>query len=82
VLDRLLPGRTCKRDLIQELADAPAVKAKHLYSDRQIIDFVRACNQHMAPMTFNVGIYQYGTMAAASVEQLHRLNAALGRPSQ
>jgi TfoX/Sxy family transcriptional regulator of competence genes len=28
-------------------------------------------------MTFNVGIYQDGTMAEASVEQLHRLGAAL-----
>jgi len=32
----------------------------------------------MAPMTFNVGIYQDGTMASASVKQLHRLAAALG----
>ena len=30
-------------------------------------------------MTFNVGIYQDGTMAPASVEQLHRLGTALGR---
>jgi len=30
----------------------------------------------MAPMTFNVGIYQDGTMAEASVEQLHWLNAS------
>ena len=42
-----------------------------------MIAFVRQCNKHMAPMTFNVGIYQDGTMAAASVEQLHRLNRAL-----
>ncbi len=28
-------------------------------------------------MTFNVAIYQDGTMAEASVEQLHRLNVAL-----
>jgi len=28
-------------------------------------------------MTFNVGIYQDGTLASPSVEQLHRLNAAL-----
>ena len=30
-------------------------------------------------MTFNVGIYQDGTMASASVEQLHRLGIALGK---
>jgi hypothetical protein len=28
-------------------------------------------------MTFNVGIYQDGTMAPASIEQLARLGAAL-----
>jgi hypothetical protein len=48
-----------------------------LYTDEQVIGCVRTCNQHMAPMTFNVGIYQDGTMAEASVEQLHRLHMAL-----
>jgi len=75
-------GWTCLEDRrwVHTQLDTPIPAP--LYSDRQIIDFVRACNQHMAPMTFNVGIYQDGTMAAASVEQLHRLNAALGRPSR
>jgi alpha-L-fucosidase len=50
---------------------------KPLYSDAEVISYVRACNSHQAPMTFNVGIYQDGTMAEASVEQLHRLGAAL-----
>ena len=45
-----------------------------LYADEQVIDFVRTCNKDMAPMTFNVGIYQNGIMAPESVEQLHRLN--------
>ena len=48
-----------------------------LYSDEQVIAFVRQCNKRMAPMTFNVGIYQDGTMAVESVEQLHRLHLAL-----
>ena len=34
---------------------------------------------NQAPMTFNVGIYQDGTMAPASVEQLYRLGMALGK---
>ncbi len=51
---------------------------KPLYSDQEIIAFVRTCNSHQAPMTFNVSIYQDGTMAERSVEQLHRLNLALG----
>jgi hypothetical protein len=174
VLDNLLPGRTCERDLIMEMADALAAKGKHLlvyynhscngeqdaaweqftvvakqgyaarlvtynagvnqtflytthqdywagelvsldtpaqgryldnglqwfgwtcledrrwvhtrldtpiqpplYADEQVIGYVRTCNSHRAPMTFNVGIYQEGRMAEASVEQLHRLNRAL-----
>ena len=48
-----------------------------LYSDEEVINFVRACNEHVAPMTFNVGIYQDGTMAEASVEQLRRLRLTL-----
>lgn len=50
-----------------------------LYSDKQLADFVWQCNTNMAPMTFNVGIYQDGTMAKASIEQLHRLHEALNQ---
>ena len=52
---------------------------KPLYSDEEIISYVRACNSHQAPMTFNVGIYQDGMMAPASMEQLRRLGMALGK---
>lgn len=48
-----------------------------LYSDEEILAYVRACNARQAPMTFNVGIYQDGTMAGSSVEQLRRLTAGL-----
>jgi hypothetical protein len=51
---------------------------KPLYSDEEIITFVRTSNAHQARMTFNVGIHQVGTMAQASVEQLRRLGAAIG----
>ena len=50
---------------------------KPLYSDEEIVACVRTCNAHQAPMTFNVGIYQDGTMAEASLEQLRRLGMAL-----
>lgn len=50
---------------------------KPLYSDGEVIAYVRQCKAHQAPMTFNVGIYQDGTMAVASVEQLRRLGASL-----
>jgi len=72
-------GWTCIEDRrwVQSRLDTPIPPP--LYTDEQVIDFVRTCNKHMAPMTFNVGIYQDGTMAEASVEQLHRLAAALCR---
>ena len=52
---------------------------KPLYSDEAVIAYVRACHSHQAPMTFNVGIYQDGQMAPASVEQLQRLARALDK---
>lgn len=54
---------------------------KPLYPDEAVVSYVRECNAHQAPMTFNVGIYQDGAMAAASVEQLRRLGAAI-RPAK
>jgi hypothetical protein len=70
-------GWTCLEDRrwVHTKRDTPIPSP--LYTDEQVIRYVRACNQHTAPMTFNVGIYQDGTMAEASVEQLHRLNAGL-----
>ena len=70
-------GWTCIEDRrwVQSKLDTPSPPP--LYTDGQIIGFVRTCNKHLAPMTFNVGIYQDGTMAPQSVEQLHRLHLAL-----
>ena len=48
-----------------------------LYSDEAILRYVRTCNQQDAPMTFNVGIYQDGTLVLGSVDQLFRLDRAL-----
>jgi alpha-L-fucosidase len=50
---------------------------KPLYSDEEVATFVRTCNSHQAPMTFNVGIYQDGTMAPVSVEQLRRIGKTI-----
>lgn len=70
-------GWTCIEDRrwVHTKLDAPI--RPPLYPDEQVIEFVRTCNAHLAPMTFNVGIYQDGTMAPASVEQLHRVAGAL-----
>jgi hypothetical protein len=38
-----------------------------LYSDEELVAFVRTCNLHQAPMTSNVGVYQDGTMALSSI---------------
>jgi hypothetical protein len=50
-----------------------------LEPDEQVVRYVRTCNPHLAPMTFNVGVYQHGPPAEASVEQLRRLNASLSQ---
>ena len=70
-------GWTCLEDRrwVHTKLDTPILSP--LYTDEQVIAFVRQCNKHMAPMTFNVGIYQDGTMAPESVEQLHRLHRAV-----
>lgn len=72
-------GWTCLEDRAWVHHRLDTETPKPLYSDEEIVSFVRTCNSHQAPMTFNVGIYQDGTMAEASVEQLHRVDVALGR---
>lgn len=50
-----------------------------LYSDDQIVRFVRACRRHRAPMSFNVACFQDGSLAEDSVDQLGRVTSALGQ---
>jgi hypothetical protein len=50
---------------------------KPLYPADEVVAFVRTCNNHKAPMTFNLGIYQDGTMSTESIEELRRLGANL-----
>jgi alpha-L-fucosidase len=70
-------GWTCLEDRAWVHAKRDSEVPPPLYSDEEITSFVRTCNSHQAPMTFNVGIYQDGTLAAASVEQLQRVKRAL-----
>ena len=70
-------GWTCLEDRAWVHTKVDTEIPKPLYADEEIIAFVRTCNAHQAPMTFNVGIYQDGTMAERSVEQLHRVRKAL-----
>ena len=48
-----------------------------LYRVDEIVAFVRACNSVGAPMTFNVGIHQDGTLAPESVERLRKVRDEL-----
>jgi len=48
-----------------------------LYSDDELLAFLRVCRQHQAPMSFNVIAFQDGTPAEASVRQLGRVSQAL-----
>jgi alpha-L-fucosidase len=70
-------GWTCLEDRAWTHHQRDTEIPKPLYSDEEVVSFVRTCNSHDAPMTFNVGIYQDGAMAAESVEQLRHLRKAL-----
>ena len=70
-------GWTCLEDRAWEHHLVNTQIPKPLYSDQEVIAYVRECNAHQAPMTFNVGIHKDGTMAEASFEQLRRLSDAL-----
>jgi alpha-L-fucosidase len=72
-------GWTCLEDRAWVHHRIDTEVPKPLYSDEEIHAYIQTCNSHQAPMTFNVGIYQDGTMATASVEQLRRLGMALGK---
>ena len=47
------------------------------WPDKVLVDYVRAANAVQMPMTFNVGPYQNGHIAQASVDQLRRLGEQL-----
>ena len=70
-------GWTCLEDRAWVHSQRNTEVPQPLYRDEEVLAFVRACNRHQAPMTFNIGIYQDGVMATASVEQLRRVGAGL-----
>jgi hypothetical protein len=72
-------GWTCLEDRAWVHAKQDSEIPPPLYSDEDVTSFVRACNSQQAPMTFNVGICQDGTLAPASVEQLQRVKQTLTR---
>jgi len=70
-------GWTCldDRSWVHSKLDTEIVQP--LYGDAELTAYVRACHAQQAPMTFNLGIYQDGTMSQASLDLLHRLGGAL-----
>jgi alpha-L-fucosidase len=66
-------GWTCIEDRAWVHGQQDSEIPPPLYADDDIAAFIRTCHSHQAPMTFNVGIYQDGTLAPASVEQLRRV---------
>ena len=70
-------GWTCLEDRAWVHTQRDTEVPQPLYPDDEVVTFVRTCNAHQAPMTFNVGIYQDGTLAGPSVDQLHRLGDRL-----
>jgi len=71
-------GWTCldDRSWVHSQRDTEIVKP--LYGDVELAAYVRACHANQAPMTFNLGIYQNGTMSQASLDQMRRLGEGLG----
>jgi alpha-L-fucosidase len=70
-------GWTCLDDRrwVHRRLDTPIPEPR--YPVEEIVNYVRACNSVKAPMTFNVGVYQDGTMAPKSVEQLRLVGKKL-----
>lgn len=71
-------GWTCLDDRSWVHAKPNTVIVQPLYSDSELTAYVHACNANQAPMTFNLGIYQNGTMSQASLGQMRRLGQGLG----
>ena len=46
------------------------------FTDEQLRDYLQTCWQHQGGVTFNVGIYQDGTLAPQTVEQIKRIHAS------
>jgi hypothetical protein len=70
-------GWTCLDDRrwVHGLADTEIPPP--LYTDEELTTFLRLCRTHRVPMGFNVGVYQTGHMADASIAQLARVGRSL-----
>jgi len=72
-------GWTCLDDRSWVHAKRDTAIVQPLYGDAELAAYVRTCRDHQAPMTFNLGIYQDGTMSQSSLDLLHRLGETYPR---
>jgi hypothetical protein len=48
-----------------------------LFSDEQLVEYVRACIKHQAPAAFNLSVYQNGSMSPKSLRQMQTLKSVV-----
>jgi hypothetical protein len=60
-------------------AEKPGEIAPPRFSDDELFAYVRKCRINGGAVTLNVGIYEDGTMAEATIEQLRRLSVFLSK---
>jgi Alpha-L-fucosidase. len=47
------------------------------FTDEELLNYIKTCNSYGGGVTLNVGIYQDGTMAEATVDQIKRISSAI-----
>lgn len=70
-------GWTCLDDPGWAYTDNRADPHPPLYADEELLTFLAVCRRHHAPMCFNLIVFQDGSLAEASLRQLHRVTKAL-----
>jgi hypothetical protein len=70
-------GWTCLDDRDWLYSDNRRPHHPPLYPDEKVAAFLSACRRHRAPMCFNVIVFQDGTVAEESVQQLSRVTKTL-----
>ena len=80
--ERFVPGTRCQWHVLTSTDcfwghNQPGPMEPPQYSDEELIGFVRACRAVQGAVTLNVGIYQEGHIAGATLAQLRRLSAAM-----
>ena len=70
-------GWTCLDDRAWVQAQTDAEPSGLRYGDLELIQYLRVCRRHEVPMTFNVAVFQDGTVSQQATAQLHRVGKLL-----